>query len=53
VRGIPFPGGTLSVRVGREDGTQVLEAPPGLVVEVHAGGPGSTASPARPLPPGG
>lgn len=53
VRGIPFPGGTLSVRVGREDGTQVLEAPPGLVVEVHAGGPGSTASPARRLPPGG
>ena len=40
VRGIPFPGGPLSVRVDREVGTQVLEAPADLVVELRAPGSG-------------
>jgi len=40
VRGIAFPGGLLSVRVDRDAGTQVLEAPDDLVVELR---PPSTA----------
>ena len=40
VRGIPFPGGPLSVRVDREAGTQVLEAPDDLVVELRPAGSG-------------
>lgn len=35
VRGIVFPGGELSVRVDRNAGTQVLEAPDDLVVELR------------------
>ena len=38
VRGIPLPGGPLSVRVDREVGTQILEAPADLVVELRAAG---------------
>ena len=38
VRGIPLPGGPLSVRVDREVGTQILEAPADLVVELRATG---------------
>lgn len=38
VRGIRLPGGPLSVRVDREVGTQVLEAPADLVVELRATG---------------
>jgi glycogen debranching enzyme len=39
-RGIPFPGGPLSVRVDRDVGTQILEAPADLVVELRAAGSG-------------
>jgi glycogen debranching enzyme len=38
VRGIRFPGGPLSVRVDTEVGTQILEAPADLVVELRAAG---------------
>ncbi len=40
IRGIPFPGGPLSVRVDRETGTQVLEAPDDLVLELRPAGSG-------------
>ena len=36
VRGIEFPGGRLSVRVERDGGTQILEAPDDLVVELRS-----------------
>ena len=36
VRGIPFPGGPLSVRVGREGGTEILESPADIVVELRS-----------------
>jgi glycogen debranching enzyme len=48
VRGIPFPGGPLSVRVERDVGTQVLEAPADLVVEFRAAGSGPVAADVRP-----
>lgn len=35
VRGITFPGGALSVRVERDAGTQILEAPDDLVIELR------------------
>jgi glycogen debranching enzyme len=35
VRGIGFPGGRLSVRIDRESGVQVIDAPDGLVVELR------------------
>ncbi len=35
VRGIRFPGGPLSVRLDRDAGTQILEAPDDLVVELR------------------
>lgn len=38
VRGICFPGGPLSVRIDRRDGTQVLEAPRDLVIELRPTG---------------
>lgn len=38
VRGIAFPGGALSVRVERDAGTRVLEAPGDLVVELLPAG---------------
>jgi glycogen debranching enzyme len=38
VRGIRFPGGRLSVRVDRQ-GAEVLEAPPGLEVEIAPAAP--------------
>jgi glycogen debranching enzyme len=40
VRGITFPGGPLSVRVDREAGTQILEAPDDLVIELRSPAPG-------------
>ena len=39
VRGIVFPGGELSVRVDGDAGTQVLEAPDDLVVELRTTSP--------------
>lgn len=36
VRGIAFPGGPLSVHVDREAGTQILEAPGDLVIELRS-----------------
>ena len=44
VRGIAFPGGLLSVRVDRDAGTQVLEAPDDLVVELHPASPAGRLS---------
>lgn len=38
VRGIAFPGGPLSVRIDNRGGTQVLEAPPGLVIALRPPG---------------
>lgn len=35
VRGIQFPGGPLSVRLDRDSGTQILEAPDDLVIELR------------------
>ena len=43
VRGIPFPGGPLSVRVDRAVGTQIMEGPEDLVVELRGGGSGRLA----------
>jgi glycogen debranching enzyme len=37
VRGITFPSGPLSIAVG-EDGTRVIEAPPGVAIEFRARG---------------
>ncbi len=54
VRGIGFPGGRLSVRIDRESGVQVIDAPDGLVVELRhatavADGRDVAAAPARRL----
>ncbi|MDX6555231.1 MAG: hypothetical protein QOD86_1426 [Miltoncostaeaceae bacterium] len=35
VRGIAFPGGPLSVRVDRREGTRVMEAPDDMVIELR------------------
>ncbi len=43
VHGIPFPGGPLSVRVDRAVGTQIMEGPEDLVVELRGGGSGRLA----------
>ena len=39
VRGIRFPGGPLSIHVTRDQGTQILEAPDDLVIELRPTSP--------------
>lgn len=35
VRGIDLPGGRLSVRIDRDAGIRIIEAPPDLVIDIH------------------
>ncbi len=35
VRGVEFPGGRLSVRIDRDEGIRIIEAPADVVIDIH------------------